>query len=118
MAGPGKDSQRDARQEWQVLADLGQHRGTHMKLSPRESEVLSAWAHISDRDYSILNFADVEEECGVQRPRRYVRALARKGLLYQCQIFKEYSGKVAGSGYAPTDAGWDLIDSLFADHKG
>ncbi len=86
-----------------------------MKLSPREILVLGAWAQITDRDRSIMNFSDVESECGVQRPRRYVRALARKRLLFLCQIFNDDLGRVQGSGYAPTDAGWDVIDSLYAE---
>lgn len=88
-----------------------------MKLTQREILVLGAWAHITHLDSSIMNFSDVEAECGVQRPRRYVRALARNRLLFLCQIFNEESGMVNGSGYTPTDAGWELINSLLAEDK-
>lgn len=88
-----------------------------MKLTQREILVLEAWSQIHDLDCSIISFSDVADECGIQRPRRYVRALARKRLVVMCQIFNEDSGRVQGSGYTPTDAGWDLIDSLFAEDE-
>ncbi len=85
--------------------------GHKLSLTELERRVLLAWRDM-DEDASVLTFADVADETGIAKPRRYVRALARKGLLYHERMWDGYRECVAGSGYCPTLMGLEVLRQI------
>ena len=80
------------------------------RITANESKVLSVWSEIYDKERSIITLSQISAISGIYRPRRYVRALARNGLLVLRPMFDEQTGLLCGSGYSPTDDGWRMID--------
>ena len=80
------------------------------RITANESKVLSVWSEIYDKERSIITLSQISAISGFYRPRRYVRALARKGLLVLRPMFDEQTALLCGSGYSPTEDGWRMID--------
>lgn len=89
-----------------------------MRVSDRELKALTALYSTWYRGEAwCLYFKTIAEQSGLEphTVRRTVRSLARKGLAeYQRGLFTD-DGMIAGSGYACTKAGADLIESLNKD---
>ena len=84
-----------------------------VKVSDNEMVALGAFAEIYDTDMNCLTFDWLHRETGIPRHmvRRIVRSLARKGLTILCRGMVDDNGKLAGSGYIATKAGFDLHQS-------
>lgn len=84
-----------------------------MKLNGYEAQAFTGWKDC-DRDFSVLSFAGVAKESGLDRSkvRRAVRGLARKGLVEFVQVSWTDDGEMHGAGYGLTDAGVALRAAL------
>lgn len=60
-----------------------------------------------------LPFAPVMDHTGLDRSvvRRAIRHLKRKGYTEFCSGLCTEDGEFAGSGYRPTDKGWEIFDN-------
>jgi hypothetical protein len=85
-------------------------------MSPTEQQVLKALVQGEryEGTFGVFNFAYLSEETGLERPqvRRACRSLARKGLAEFFKGLWSDEGKPAGSGYAATHAGEDILDQM------
>jgi hypothetical protein len=83
-----------------------------MRLTPKEQTVLMAWAGTHEED-NVLSFAAVSHRTAVPRGsvRRFVRALARKGLVEFCRMSWSDDGP-CGAGYMATMAGYEAIERI------
>jgi Mn-dependent DtxR family transcriptional regulator len=79
-------------------------------LTELEAKTLTAWKG-SDPDYGYLSFDQIAHRSGVERyrVRRFVRALARKGLVQYGRGLWSDEGDMRGAGYGLTTAGAGVI---------
>lgn len=84
-----------------------------MKLSDRELDALEVLADHYDAEGNCLYFKTIAESANIplNRVRRTVRSLARKGFAEYVRGLFDSDGMVAGSGYCCTRAGYDLMQS-------
>lgn len=80
-----------------------------MRLSTNEHKTLMAWKGTCEED-NVFSFAVVAREAEIPSGsvRRFVRALARKGMLQFCRVSWNDEGP-RGAGYMPTPQGYAHI---------
>jgi hypothetical protein len=82
-----------------------------IRVSERERKCLVALAqHHSSDGLGFIGFKTIAAITGIEKPRRYVRALARKGLAEYGRGLWSADGEPGGSGYASTEVGFDLVE--------
>lgn len=85
---------------------------TKIKISEREEKILRFFAEwAGDHEEGSCTYTRVvEKQTGIEKARRYIRSLVRKGLLeYHRGLFDD-DGMVAGSGYCISTAGEVWVD--------
>ncbi|QDZ10557.1 helix-turn-helix domain-containing protein [Devosia ginsengisoli] len=83
-----------------------------MGLTENERKALLAWQG-SCEENNVLPFATVALRAEMPKGsvRRFVRALARKGMLQFCRMSWDEEGP-RGAGYMPTKAGYAALSSI------
>lgn len=85
-----------------------------MNINPNEASVLTALvdSYSEFEDFCFMRFSRITEETRLERAvvRRACRSLTRKGLAQFGRGLWTEDGEPAGSGYAATSAGRDLVE--------